>query len=181
MGIPTASSLHLSDAHTFSKRTVPALQLVAGLGVDGDAHSGPTVKHRSRVRANPDQPNLRQIHLIHGEFLDELAGKGFTVNPGDLGENVTTRGIDLLGLPTGTLLRIGDSALLAVTGLRNPCGQIESFQSGLLGECVSTDASGRIVRKTGVMAVILTGGTIHAGDPIRVAYPPEPHLPLEPV
>ncbi|MBV8756325.1 MAG: MOSC domain-containing protein, partial [Deltaproteobacteria bacterium] len=141
-------AVHISPGHTFSKRAVDEIRLVAGIGIEGDAHAGSTVKHRSRVKIDPMLPNLRQVHLMHEELFAELAAQGFSVAPGDLGENVTTAGVDLLGLPTGTLLRLGESALLSITGLRNPCAQIEAFQPGLLGALAMRDGE-RIVRKSG--------------------------------
>ena len=165
--------------HNFSKRIVPKIELVAGLGVRGDAHMGERVKHRSRVRADPTQPNLRQVHLIHSELFDEVGAKGFAVKPADLGENVTTRGIDLLGLPRGTVLAIGDTVRLEVTGLRNPCAQIEAFQKGLLAAVIDKGPDGELIRKSGIMSVVLAGGTVAAGDAIRVELPNPPFLPLE--
>ena len=170
-----------SAGHTFSKSTEMSIRLLAGLGVEGDAHMGETVKHRSRVRVDPTQPNLRQVHLIHAELQDELKARGFDVRPGDVGENVTTRGIDLLGLPTGTILRIGDSAVVQVTGLRNPCAQLDGFQKGLTAAVLDRDAEGNLIRKAGVMGIVLQGGDVRPGDPIKVELPPEPHRHLEPV
>lgn len=168
-------------AHRFSKQLVETITVLAGIGVEGDAHAGSTVKHRSRVRADPTQPNLRQVHLIHAELFEEVAAKGFSVEPGDLGENITTRGIDLLGLPRGAVLAVGDTVRLEVTGLRNPCSQIEAFQPGLLAAVLDTTSEGALVRKSGVMSIVRTGGTVRAGDPIRVELPAPPFLPLEPV
>jgi MOSC domain-containing protein YiiM len=168
-------SVAAAPAHGFSKPSLPAIRLLAGLGVEGDAHCGATVKHRSRVAKDPAQPNLRQLHLIHAELFAELAQAGFAVAPGDLGENVTTRGIDLLALPRGTLLHIGDAAIVEVTGLRNPCWQIDAFRDGLMRACLGRDAEGAVIRKTGVMAVIRAGGTVAPGDAIRIALPPTPH------
>lgn len=168
-----------SDGHTFSKATQPAVRLVAGLGVEGDAHSGATVKHRSRVARDPGQPNLRQVHLMHGELHDELGAAGFTVGPGDLGENVTTRGIDLLALPAGTRLRLGAAAVVEVTGLRNPCVQLDRFQQGLTAAVLGRDDSGELVRKAGVMAVVLAGGEVRRGDAIAVELPAGPRRALE--
>jgi MOSC domain-containing protein YiiM len=165
--------------HRFSKGTVPDLRVVAGLGVDGDAHQGETVKHRSRVAVDPSQPNLRQVHLIHGELFEELAGKGFAVGPADLGENITTRGLDLLALPRGTVLRIGDEAALEVTGLRNPCAQIERFQPGLLAAVLDRGPRGEVIRKAGIMTVVCRSGTVRPADRIAVDLPPLPHLPLD--
>jgi len=173
------TAVGLCPTHSFSKPVVDTIRLLAGLGVEGDAHLGVTVKHRSRVRADPTQPNLRQVHLIQGELHHELAAAGFTVLPGDLGENVTTRGIDLLGLPTGARLRLGAEAVIEVTGLRNPCGQIDGFQQGLLKLVVSRDEAGNLVRKAGVMGIVLASGTVRPGDGIIVELPPEPHRPLE--
>jgi MOSC domain-containing protein YiiM len=171
----------LSPTHGFSKQPREAVRLVEGLGVEGDAHAGRTVQHRSRVRRDPAQPNLRQVHLIAGELLSELAGLGYDVPPGALGENVTTSGIDLLGLPTGTVLRIGATAQVEVTGLRNPCVQIDRFSPGLLGEVLGRDEAGEVVRRAGVMAVVLRSGEVRVGDRLAVVLPPAPHTPLAPV
>jgi MOSC domain-containing protein YiiM len=176
---PTVIAVCSQSGHVFSKTPRETIMLLAGIGVEGDAHAGKTVRHRSRVGANPNQPNLRQVHLLPAELFDEVAQAGFTVTPGDLGENVTTRGIDLIALPRGTRLRLGDEAEVEITGLRNPCKQIDDFQPGLLAQVVGKDDAGNIVRKAGVMSVVLTGGTIRPGDPVRVTLPPEPHVPLE--
>ncbi|MGF6232102.1 MOSC domain-containing protein YiiM [Inquilinus ginsengisoli] len=175
----TVTAVGLSPTHSFSKPVLDAIRLLAGLGVEGDAHLGVTVKHRSRVKADPTQPNLRQVHLIQSELHDELAAAGFTVVPGDLGENVTTRGIDLLGLPTGAKLRLGPDAVVEITGLRNPCSQIDGFQQGLLKQVLGRDEAGNLVRKAGVMGIVLAGGTVCPGDPIGIELPPQPHRPLE--
>jgi hypothetical protein len=167
------------EGHRFSKPILPAIRLLAGLGVEGDAHCGKTVKHRSRVAVDPTQPNLRQVHLIHAELFEELADKGFSLQPGDMGENVTTRGLDLLGLPAGTRLRLGSEALVEVTGLRNPCVQIEAFQPGLLKAVLGRDADGNLIRKAGVMAVVLQGGEVHPGDSIGITFPALPYRALE--
>ena len=172
-------AVHRSGSHTFSKQPAEAVTLIPGIGVEGDAHAGARVKHRSRVRADPDQPNLRQVHLIPAEVLAEVAGSGFTVQPGELGENVTTTGLDLFGLPTGTLLRLGTDALVAVTGLRNPCVQIDGLAEGLLDQLRRRDADGTVVRRAGIMGVVVQGGVVRAGDRIAVALPPPPHRPLE--
>lgn len=157
------------------------IRLRAGLGVDGDAHMGASVKHRSRVARDPSQPNLRQVHLIHAELHDELERRGFTVRAGDMGENITTRGLDLLGLPAGTRLRIGADAVVEITGLRNPCAQLDGLQPGLMQAVLDRDAQGRLVRKAGVMAIVLAGGDVRASDPIGVELPAPPHHPLQPV
>lgn len=172
-------SVNCSSEHSFSKPAVPSVRLIAGLGVEGDAHLGETVKHRSRVRVDPTKPNLRQVHLIHAELLDELAAKGFVIEAGALGENITTRGVDLLELPTGTLLKIGASAVIEVTGLRNPCHQIESFRAGLLAQVVDKAKDGAIVRKSGIMAVVRSGGEIRPWDAIVMELPPKPWTRLE--
>lgn len=165
--------------HGFSKGLADGIAIVAGLGVEGDAHQGVTVKHRSRVASDPSQPNLRQVHLIQAELFDELAEKGFAVGPGDLGENIATRGLDLLGLPQGSLLRVGAGAVLEVTGLRNPCAQIERFRAGLLAAVLDRGPNGEIVRKAGIMTVVRAGGAVRPDDPIAVELPPPPHRPLE--
>ena len=176
-GIVTAVAR--SAGHTFSKAPQVAIRLLAGLGVEGDAHQGVTVKHRSRVVRDPTQPNLRQVHLIHAELHEELAAAGFSVAAGDLGENVTTRGVDLLGLPVGTRLSLGEEAVVEITGLRNPCAQLDNFQPGLLSAVLGRDDDGKVVRKSGVMGVVIESGLVHAGDSIRVLLPALPHRPLE--
>lgn len=170
-------TVHLSATHSFSKLPVAAIRLIEGVGIEGDAHAGVTVQHRSRVAADPSQPNLRQVHLIHAELFDQLAAVGHQVVPGDLGENITTVGIDLLALPVGTRLHFG-SAEIAVTGLRNPCRQINDFQPGLLQQVLRKDASGEVHRLAGVMAVVTRGGIVQPGDEIEQRLPPPPHFPL---
>lgn len=165
--------------HQFSKRPADEVRVVAGLGIEGDAHQGITVKHRSRVAVDPGQPNLRQVHLIHAELFDELRDKGFAVGPADLGENLTTRGLDLLGLPRGTVLRIGANAVLEVTGLRNPCAQIERFRAGLLAAVLDRGPGGEVIRKAGIMTIAKASGVVRPGDAVRVDLPPLPHLPLD--
>lgn len=174
-------AVHRSTTHSFTKYAEDALELVEGLGVKGDAHAGATVRHRSRVQRDPTAPNLRQVHLLHAELFDELAARGFAVWPGDLGENLTTRGIDLLALPTGTRLRIGADAEVEVTGLRNPCSQIDRFQAGLTAAVLDRSASGELIRKAGVMGVVLKGGAVRPGDAIEIRLPVAPHQPLVPV
>jgi MOSC domain-containing protein YiiM len=158
-----------------------SIRLIEGIGVEGDAHSGETVKHRSRVRRDPTQPNLRQVHLLHSELHDELRKSGFDVHSGVMGENITTRSIDLLDLPTGTKLRIGAEAVVRVTGLRNPCTQLNGIQEGLMNAALDRDGDGNLIRKAGVMAVVLSGGEVYTGDRILVELPQEPFTPLEPV
>ncbi len=174
-------AVHVNPAHTFSKGSTDSITLHSGLGVEGDAHFGATVQHRSRVARDPSQPNLRQVHLIHSELFDELRRKGFDVRPGQLGENITTLGVDLLALPADTELRIGASVVVRLTGLRNPCGQIDNFQSGLMAAVLDRSPQGQLIRKAGVMAVVLTGGRVVAGDPIDVTLPNHAHVALEPV
>lgn len=167
---PTVLAVHRSPTHSFSKTPALSIRLIAGLGVEGDAHAGETVKHRSRVARDPTQPNLRQVHLIHSELLDELNARGFSVKPGDMGENITTRGIDLLALPTGALLTIG-TAVIQVTGLRNPCVQLDRFQSGLMQATLGRDAAGNLIRRAGVMGVVQRGGDVLPRDTIEVRMP----------
>ena len=170
-----------SAKHTLVKRNGDSIRLLTGLGVEGDAHLGTTVKHRSRVARDPSQPNLRQVHLIHLELHDELREAGFTVSAGQMGENVTTRGVDLLGLPTGARLHLGGTAVVEVTGLRNPCAQLERIQPGLMAATLGRDENGNLFRKAGIMGVVLAGGDVRPGDPIHVELPPQPHRPLAPV
>ena len=169
-----------SRGHRFSKRTALAIRLVAGLGVAGDAHAGATVKHRSRVARDPTQPNLRQVHLIDSALFDDLAARGFPgIGPADLGENVTTRGIDLLALPAGTRLALGPQAVVEVTGLRNPCVQLDRFRPGLMRAVLGRAPDGRLVRKAGIMAIVIADGDVSAGDRIAATLPPEPHRALD--
>jgi len=176
---PAVAAVHLSESHTFSKPYASSIRLLEGLGVEGDAHAGETVKHRSRVARDPSQPNLRQIHLIHGELHDELNARGFSVAPGDMGENITTRGLNIPALPTGTQLRLGGSALIEVTGLRNPCAQLDRFQAGLMQAVLARDADGKLIGRAGIMAIVLAGGEVRPGDPIEVILPALPHRPQE--
>ena len=178
---PIVTSVSRSGAHEFSKQTQESIRLVAGLGVEGDAHCGATVQHRSRVARDPSQPNLRQVHLVHAELHDALHAEGFCVSPGDMGENITTRGMDLLGLPTGTRLHLGALAVVEVTGLRNPCPQLDTFQPGLTAAVLDHDTEGNLIRKAGVMGIVVAGGEVRASDFIRVELPPEPHERLKPV
>lgn len=171
-------AVHSSSTHTFSKNGRSVIRLVQGLGVEGDAHNGVTVKHRSRVAKDPTQPNLRQVHLVHSELHEGLLAQGFKVVPGDMGENITTAGIDLLALPAGTRLKIGET-VTEVTGLRNPCAQLDNFQAGLMSACLDRDDGGELVRLAGVMGVVITGGEVRPGDAIRVELPAEPHQPLQ--
>ena len=177
----TVEAVHRSASHTLKKPGQLSIRLLAGLGVEGDAHMGATVKHRSRVKRDPSQPNLRQVHLIHAELHDELRARGFAVHPGEMGENVTTRGVDLLGLPVGTRLHLGAEAVVELTGLRNPCAQLDRIQPGLMAAVLDRDAEGKLIRKAGVMGIVLKGGDVQAADPIRVELPSVPPKALEPV
>ncbi|MEO0883314.1 MAG: MOSC domain-containing protein [Pseudomonadota bacterium] len=179
MGEGRVVAVALSPGHTFSKPVCEQITLVEGVGVEGDAHAGKRVKHRSRVRVDPTQPNLRQIHLIHGELHDELVENGFKVGPGIMGENITTRGLDLLGLPRGTKLHIGTDAIVEVTGLRNPCQQLNDYQDGLTQAVLDRTPDGALIRKAGIMGIVLKGGDVCVADTIRAEFPPEPYQTLE--
>jgi len=176
---PHVVAVSASPVHAFAKGAATQIRLLAGLGVEGDAHCGVTVQHRSRVARDPTQPNLRQVHLIHGELFEELAAQGFDVAPGRLGENITTRELALLALPVGTELQIGASAIVQLTGLRNPCAQLDQFQPGLTAAVLGRAPDGKLVRKAGVMGVVIAGGAVHPGDPIAVRLPAPPHRQLE--
>jgi MOSC domain-containing protein YiiM len=175
---PIITAVSRSAKHTLSKPNEDSIRLLTGLGVEGDAHLGTTVKHRSRVARDPAQPNLRQVHLIHAELHDELRHAGFGVSAGQMGENITVRGVDLLGLPTGALLHLGDAAVVEVTGLRNPCAQLDRIQPGLMAATLRRDEHGNLVRKAGIMGVVIAGGEVRPGDPIEVELPPQPHRTL---
>lgn len=174
----TVLAVHKSAGHTFSKPAVEEIRIVEGLGVEGDAHAGATVMHRYDRRKDPTRPNLRQVHLIQSELFAELADKGFEVAPGAMGENVTTAGVDLLALPLGTVLRLGEDAVIELTGLRSPCKYINDLHDGLVQAVLDRDAEGNLVRKAGVMSVVLEGGTVRPGDPIRIELPSGAHTPL---
>ncbi len=171
-------SVSKSREHNFSKEAQSEIELVRGMGVDGDSHSGRTVQHRSRVAVDPDQPNLRQVHLIHEELFIELKEDGFDIRPGEIGENITTRGIDLLSLPVGTILKLGEKARVEITGLRNPCTQLDVFRKGLMSAVLEKKPDGSVIRKSGVMGIVLEGGKVRPGDLIQIVYPPEPYEPL---
>ncbi len=179
--LPVVVAVSCDAAHAMAKPNRSVIRLIAGLGVEGDAHLGACVQHRSRIARNPNQPNMRQVHLIHAELHDELRGAGFEVSSGQMGENVTTRGVDLLRLPTGARLRLGGTALIEVTGLRNPCRQLDGIRPGLMAATLDRDPTGALVRKAGVMAIVLEGGDVHPGDAIEIQLPPAPYRPLEPV
>ena len=177
MALPVVFAVHSSDRHSFSKTPKDAIRLIENWGVEGDAHAGTTDRHRYHIRRFGQQPNLRQVHLIHAELLEDLRSKGHAVLPGELGENISTRNLDLLGLPEGTRLRLGTEAIIELTGLRNPCRQIEEFQPGLLAHVVERRADG-VVRKGGVMSIVVKGGIVRPGDRIEIELPPPPHAAL---
>jgi len=177
----TVVAVSSSPAHTVSKPNRAVIRLREGLGVDGDAHQGATVRHRSRLARDPHQPNLRQVHLIHAELHDELRAEGFDVAPGEMGENITTRGVDLLSLSAGTRLRLGMSAVVELTGLRNPCRQLDAIQPGLMAATLARDGEGNLVRKAGVMGTVVAGGEVRPGDAIRIVRPVPSHDSLSPV
>jgi len=176
---PIVQSVSKSESHTFSKANLDRIVLLKGLGVEGDAHKGEKVKHRSRVAKDPSQPNLRQVHLLHAELFDELAGKGFNIQAGEIGENITTQGIDLLSLPKGAILKIGVSAKIEVTGLRNPCKQLDALQKGLMKAVLDQDEDGNLIRKAGIMGIVAEGGEVLVGSKIIVELPPKPYVKLE--
>jgi MOSC domain-containing protein YiiM len=177
----SVAAVSLRSGHHFSKTPSLGIRLLRGLGVAGDGHLGVTVQHRSRVRKDPTQPNLRQVHLMHTELFDELRASGFAIEPGDLGENVTTSGIDLLALPTGTRLHLGATAVVEITGLRNPCSQLDTFRKGLMAATLDKDADGNLIRKAGIMSIVISDGDVRPGDTISVELPAAPHRPLLPV
>ena len=179
MGVVT--SVSLNGSHGFSKTKAASIRLLAGLGVDGDAHIGKTVQHLYHIRKDPTRPNLCQVHLIHAELFDELREKGFELSPGEIGENVTTSGLDLLSLPTGTRLRLGATAIVEVTGLRNPCVQMDRLKKGLMAATLEKDADGKLIRKAGIMSIVIADGTVTPGDAVDVVLPPKPYRPLQPV
>ncbi|MGW0422821.1 MOSC domain-containing protein [Streptomyces sp. NPDC003015] len=175
----TITAVSSNGTYSFTKPNRESITLLAGFGVEGDVHGGTTVKHRFRMRKDPSQPNLRQVHLMHEELFEELREAGFEVGAGQLGENVTTRGVDLLGLPVGTLLHLGDEAVVEVTGLRNPCAQIDGFQKGLLKQVVGRSDDGRALFRSGIMSVVVSGGVVRAGDAVGVELPEGPHRALD--
>jgi MOSC domain-containing protein YiiM len=170
-----------SEDHRFSKQVVDEIRLIAGVGVEGDCHGGASVQHRSRVARDPTQPNLRQVHLVHEELFAELRAQGFEIEPGAIGENVTTRALDLLALPQTTRLRLGDEAVVELTGLRNPCLQLDRYRSGLMQAVLERTPDGALIRKAGVMAIVLKGGAVRPGDRIEVELPTGKPKPLTPI
>ena len=180
-GAGTVIAVSRASTHGPRKQSRERVRLVAGLGVEGDAHAGSTVQHRSRVAKDPSEPNLRQVHLVGAELHDELHAGGLAISPGEMGENVTTRGVDLLALPLGARLLLGEHAELEVTGLRNPCTQLDAIRPGLMAATLDRDDRGALVRRAGVMAVVIAGGEVRPGDDVQVLLPPEPHTALRPV
>ena len=178
---PRVVSVSLSPKHSFSKTPAAEIRILADLGVEGDAHAGEQVQHLYRVRKNPNAPNLCQVHLISTEFLDELHTLGFPLQPGEIGENLAVRGINLLTLPVGALLRIGADVVLQITGLRDPCQKLNSLAPGLMKACIARGSDGSVVRKAGVMSLAVTSGTIRPGDPILIELPPGEPLKMGPV
>jgi MOSC domain-containing protein YiiM len=174
-------AVHSSPSHTMRKPSQSSIRLLEGLGVEGDAHMGTKVQHRVRVARNPEEPNLRQVHLIHAELHDELRMTGFSVSAGEMGENITTRGVDLLALPSGTRLHLGPESVVEITGLRNPFRQLNGLEAGLMDACLDRDDQGGLIRKAGVMGIVLVAGEVRPDDVIIVELPSEPHRPLEPV
>ena len=174
----TVVAVSRDDKHRFSKPVVPSITLLAGYGIEGDSHAGATTQHRYLIRTDPTRANLTQVHLVRTELFDELAAEGFTVSAGQLGENITTAGLDLLALPVGTRLHLGADAIVEVTGMRDPCSMIDKFQKGLKKALKHPDASGRVLRKAGIMGIVITTGTVSPGDDLRVELPAEPHVPL---
>ena len=177
--MPKVLSVNKKESHNFSKECCESINLIEGEGVEGDAHRGSLVKHQSRVKVDPSQPNLRQVHLIHFELIEELRVKGFKVDPATMGENITTVDLDLLSLPEGTKLQIGRNSVIEITGLRNPCSQLNNYQAGLTAAVLDRDGNGKLIRKAGVMGIVLQSGIVNAGDTIRVIYPPKPYRSLE--
>lgn len=175
---PMVLSLHKSATHSMEKFASDSLKLITDFGVEGDVHAGATVKHRSRLLTQKHKPNLRQVHLIGKELHDELAEKGFEVKPGQMGENILTKDIDLMALPEGSMLQIGEEVELVIQGIRNPCKQLNGIHKGLMKAVLDKDSEGNLIRKAGVMATVKKGGWIHRNDKIHVTYPPQPHKAL---
>jgi hypothetical protein len=165
-------SVSASPRHGFSKLVRESITLIKGHGVDGDAHAGAFVKHRYLARWRPRMANERQVHLINQALFEELFSEGFNVQPGNLGENVTTRGIDLLRLPLGTMLALGPTAAVELRGLRTPCVLVDRFRKGLLKALVRKGEQPRF--RAGVMGVVREGGILFPGNPVKVTISPAP-------
>jgi MOSC domain-containing protein YiiM len=178
---PTVIAVCSKETHGVRKLQRAAVKLVVNHGVEGDYHAGALVRHRSRVARDPQQPNLRQVHLMHAELFDELSAIGIDVAPGDMGENITTRGLPILDLTPGTRLHLGDSAIVEITGCRNPCAQLNDIDQRLLAQVAQKAADGSIIRKAGIMGIVIVGGVVRPGDAIRVEAPANTSARLEPV
>lgn len=172
-------AVSVDGKHRFSKTSRPSIALTSGHGIEGDAHYGPFVRHRYLARRDPSAPNLRQVHLIPSELFDALRTSGYEVHPGDLGENIATVGLALESLPLGTILLLGASATLQLTGLRTPCVLIDRFKSGLRKRLEGDAARPRF--RAGVMATVTKGGDVSPGDRIRTVLPAPPHQALPPL
>ncbi|MEI7624224.1 MAG: MOSC domain-containing protein [Actinomycetes bacterium] len=179
--VGTVTSLHSDSGHNFSKPSIAEAVFLAGVGIEGDAHSGPTTQHLSRQKKDASRPNLRQVHLVASELHEELRADGFDVPFGAFGENLTTSGLDLGELPVGSTLRLGDDVIIALTGFRDPCSQIDKFQEGLRAAVSFKPETGPQLFRNGVMSVVVRGGTVRVGDTIKVALPAEPHQPMQKV
>jgi MOSC domain len=166
----TVVAVAADRGHRFSKPTRDRIVLLEGHGVEGDAHAGPFVRHRYLARRRPRVPNLRQVHLIPSELFRSLSEAGFEVAAGDLGENITTTGLDLERMPLGTLIEFGLMAMIELTGLRTPCVLIDRFQAGLKRQVLSSDETGPPF-KCGVLGVVRSGGPVAAGDAARARLP----------
>jgi MOSC domain-containing protein YiiM len=169
-------AVSIDGKHRFSKTPRLSVSLTKGHGIEGDAHYGPLVQHRCLARRAPTAANLRQVHLIPSELFDALRTRGFEVRPGNLGENITTLGLDLECLPLGTMLRLGASAIVRLTGLRTPCILIDRFEAGLKDELRGGLLGPRF--RAGVMAIVSDGGEVSPGDLIRAVLPAPPHVVL---
>jgi MOSC domain-containing protein YiiM len=165
----TVVAVASKEKHEFSKRTRHAITLVEDHGVEGDVHAGRVIQHRYLAKKMPVMPNNRQVHLIASELFTELGLSGFNVSPGELGENITTAGLDLTNLPLGTRLRLGSSAVVEITGLRTPCSLIDRFQKGLKRAMIMKHEQPRF--RCGVLGVAKATGKIAPGDPIIVELP----------
>ena len=168
---PRVVAVNSKDTPGVGKIPRDAVTLIANHGIEGDYHAGPDVRHRSRAAKDPQQPNRRQVHLMHSELFDDLAPLGIKVTPGAMGENITTRGLALLDLAPGTKLRLGDTAVIEITGCRNPCNQLDAVDERLLAQVALKAGDGSIIRKAGIMAVVLAGGVVRPGDAISVEAP----------
>jgi len=163
-------SVSMSSSHGFSKRPTDYIYLLSGCGVQGDVHCSGAASSN----------NKRQVHLIASELLTELArkdskGRAYIISPGALGENITTKGIDLVGLNEGTRLHFGDGddhAIVRITGLRNPKKRLDEWPKGLLDRCAMKNKKGEITgRKIGVMGIVEEDGFVQPGHMVYVEKP----------